>query len=129
MPVFDWDSPNAFEEQVFFDVPTDIATEIVNIAIREHGEGSVKSRLTTGNIPFEERNGEFHLLAMEAEKQKEIGQIAKKRKVEWYKRIDLGELLGTVIFENWEYIAAGTKLKEVVNALSKWVIDNDRNGT
>ena len=66
---------------------------------------------------------------MEAEKQKEIGQIAKKRKVEWYKRIDLGELLGTVIFENWEHIAAGTKLKEVVNALSKWVIDNDRNGT
>ena len=129
VPVFDWDSPNAFEEQVFFDVPTDIATEIVNIAIREHGEGSVKSRLTTGNIPFEERNGKFHLLAKEAEKQKKIGQIAKKRKVEWYKRIDLGELLGTVVFENWERIAAETKLKEVVNALSKWVIDNDRNGT
>ena len=45
--------------------------------------------------------------------------------MEWYKRIDLGEFLGNVIFEKWECIGERTKLKAVVDALSKWVIDND----
>ena len=123
--VFDWDAPNAFEEQIFFDVPTDIATKIINIAVGEHGIDSVASRLTTGNIPFEIRNGEIQLTAMKPEDQKKIGEVAKKKKVEWYKRIDLGEFLGNVIFENWGCIGEKTKLKAVVDELSKWVIDND----
>ncbi len=40
-------------------------------------------------------------------------------------KIDLGEQLGNVVFDNWEYIGAETKLKSVVDALSKWVIGND----
>lgn len=123
--VFDWDTPNAFEEQVFFDVPTDIATKIINIAVREHGIDSVRARLTTGNIPFEVEGDEIQLSVMDPENQKTIGEIAKKKKVEWYKRIDLGEMLGNIIFDNWECIGAETKLKAVVNDISKWVIDND----
>ena len=83
------------------------------------------SRLTTGNIPFEIRDGEIQLTAMKPEEQKKIGEVAKKKKVEWYKRIDLGEFLGNVIFENWGCIGGKTKLKAVVDELSKWVIDND----
>ena len=49
--VFDWDEPNAFEEQIFFDVPTDIATKIINIAVREHGIDSVESRLADFTLP------------------------------------------------------------------------------
>ena len=62
---------------------------------------------------------------MELVKKKELGKIAKKKNVEWYKRIDLGELLGNVIFENWEQIGTETKLKNVVEELTDWVIDND----
>lgn len=125
VPVFDWDEPNAFEEQIFFDVPTDIATKIINIAVSEHGIDSVESRLAAGNIPFEVVTDEIQLSAMNPEDQKKIGTIAKKKKVEWYKRIDLGELLGNVLFDNWEHIGKETKLKSVVEEVSKWVIGND----
>lgn len=123
--VFDWDKPNAIEEQIFFDVPTNVATQILNIAVCEHGVDSVKARLSTGNIPFEVEDDEIRLSAMKPEDQKKIGEIAKRKKVEWYKRIDLGEILGNVVFDNWEHISAETKLKSVVEEVLKWVIGND----
>ena len=86
---------------------------------------SVKSRLTSEKIPFEVADDEIQLVAMTPDAQKKIGEIAKRKKVEWYKRIDLGEQLGEAVFDNWEYIGAETKLKSVVDALSKWVIGND----
>lgn len=123
--IFDWEAPNALEEQVFYDIPTNVATRIINIAVTEHGIESVKSRLTSEKIPFEVADGEIRLDAMTPDVQKKIGEIAKRKKVEWYKRIDLGEQLGNAVFDNWEYIGSNAKLKSVVNALSKWVIGND----
>ena len=123
--VFDWDTPNAFEEQIFFDVPTDAATRIINIAVEEHGIDSVKARLDTEHIPYEIGEDKIILSSMEPAEQKKLGEIAKRKKVEWYKRIDLGELLGNVVFENWEHIGTETKTKSVVNRLVKWVINDD----
>lgn len=123
--VFDWDQPNSLEEQIFHDVPTDVATKIINIAVTERGIDSVKAHLTSEQIPFNVIDNEIRLVAMEPDIQKKIGEIAKRKKVEWYKRIDLGEQLGNIIFDNWEHIGAGTKLKSVVAALSRWVTDND----
>ena len=74
-------SPNAIEEQIFFDVPTNVATQILNIAVCEHGVDSVKARLSTGNIPFEVEDDEIRLSAMKPEDQKKIGEIAKKKKL------------------------------------------------
>ena len=123
--VFDWDEPNAFEEQIFFDVPTDVATKIINIAVDEHGIESVKDRLNAEQIFYEISGDRILLATLEPEEQKKIGALAKKKRVEWYKRIDLGELVGDVIFENWESIKVNSKLKNTVNGLMKWVIDND----
>ena len=123
--VFDWDKSYALEEQVFFDVPTYVASQILGIAVDEYGLDSVKSRLTAGSIPYEVVDEKICLSSMRPEDQWKIGTIAKRKKVEWYKRIDLGELLGNVVFENWEGIKPGTKLKTVVNALARWVTGND----
>lgn len=123
--IFDWDKPYALEEQIFFDVPTDVASQILNIAVDEYGLDSVKSRLTANNIQYEVKDEKICLSGMKAEDQCKIGNIAKRKKIEWYKRIDLGELLGNVVFDNWESIRSDAKLKTVVEALSKWVIDND----
>lgn len=127
--IFDWETPNAFEEQVFLDVPTDLATKIIKIAVDEHGIDSVKSQLVTGNIPFEISDEEILLSAMSPEDRKKLGTIAKKKRVEWYKRINLAELLGNVVFENWNCIDENTRLKAIVDALTKWVVDSDRGGT
>lgn len=86
-------------------------------------ENCYKSCLTVSNIPFETVDEEIHFSCLDAINKKKIGTIAKQKS--WYKRIDLGELLGNVVFEAWESIEANTKLKKVVDALSKWVVDND----
>lgn len=85
----------------------------------------MKSRLSTGNIPFETKKRKIYFSLLKPEDRKKIGGIAKKKKVEWYKRIDLGELLGDIIFDNWEQIEKGTTLRRVVEELSNWVVDND----
>ncbi len=122
IPIFDWDKPNAFEEQIFYDVPTEIATQIIQIAVDERGIDSVKNRLSLVDIPHKVVDETIQLSAMEPDIRKKIGTIAKKKHVEWYKRIDLGELVGNVIFENWESIGSESKLRKVVDKLSKWAI-------
>ena len=123
--VFSWKAPNAFEEQIFFDVPTDVATKIINIAVEEHGIDSVKSRLNNESIPFEVEDGKIKLPQLESEVQKKIGKAAKNKKAEWYKRIDLGELLGNAVFENWKSIDEKSTVKAVVEKLTEWVVNND----
>ena len=78
---------------------------------------------TVANIPFEIVDDEICFSRLDGETKKKIGTIAKRKG--WYKNIALGEQLGNVVFENWEFIGAETKLKSVVDALSKWVIGND----
>lgn len=125
IPVFDWEVPNALEEQIFFDVPTEVASKIVNLAVNEHDIVSVKNNLDMNNIPYNIVNETIQLLEMKPAMQKNIGSIAKKKKVEWYKRIDLGELMGDTIFDNWELIKIDSKLRMVVDDLTKWVVEND----
>ena len=121
--VFDWDKPNALEEQIFSDIPSDIATKLISIVVNERGLESVKSCLTVGGIPFETVDGEIRFPDLDRTTKKQIGTIAKQKS--WYKRIDLGELLCNVVFGSWESIEENAKLKTVVGALSKWVIGND----
>ena len=121
--VFDWDTPNALEEQLFFDVPTDVATTMLNIAVNERGIDSVKTHLATRHIAFEVDGDRIKLSSMIPADQKIIGTIAKQKS--WFKRIDLGEMLGNVVFENWECVKSDAKLKTVVDALARWVTSND----
>lgn len=121
--VFDWDTPNALEEQLFFDVPTDVATTMLNIAVNERGIDSVKTHLATRRIAFEVDGDRIKLSSMIPADQKIIGTIAKQKS--WFKRIDLGEMLGNVVFENWECVKSDAKLKTVVDALARWVTGND----
>ena len=62
---------------------------------------------------------------MNDDERREIGSIAKKRKTEWYKRIDLGEAVGDAIFNDWDSIGEHTKLRKVVEDIIKWVTEND----
>lgn len=121
--IFDWDTPNALEEQLFFDVPTEVATIMLNIAVNERGFDSIKTHLATRHIVFEVDGDRIKLSSMAPEDRKKIGTIAKQKS--WFKRIDLGELLGNVVFENWEGIKSDAKLKTVVDALARWVTGND----
>ena len=121
--VFDWDEPNAIEEQIFHDVPTEIATKLISIAIDEHGFEPVKNRLS--NIQYTQDGEYIKLNSMNNDERREIGSVAKKKKTEWYKRIDLGEAVGDAIFNDWDSIGEHTKLRKVVEDIIKWVTEND----
>lgn len=122
--VFDWEEPNAIEEQIFQDVSTEVASELVNVAVEEYGIDSVKNRLSS--IGFTESEGQIKLDQIDSATQRAIGTIAKSKKIEWYKRIDLGEKMGDVIFSSWDTVDKNSKLYKVVDDIIEWVIKDDR---
>lgn len=117
--VFDWTEPNAFEEQVFQDVSTDIVNQLIEIAIAEHGIDSVKSRLPA-SIKYQQEENKILFERLDSEQRRSLGKIAKTKKVEWYKRIDLGESVGNVIFNAWDSIDEKCKLKQVIDSVIEW---------
>ena len=124
--VFDWDAPNALEEQVFFDVPIETAVKLLNLAKEKASIASICDKLKNeGIICSVDSEEEISFLELEPNAQKKIGTVAKHSKSEWFKRIDLGESLGDIVFEHWDKVDNNSKLKKTVNELSTWVINND----
>lgn len=124
--VFDWDSPNALEEQVFSDIPTEAAIKLLNLAKEKTSTTSICDKLKNeGILCSVNDDDEISFSKLEAEEQIKIGTVAKQKKSEWYKRIDLGEKLGDIVFEFWDAININSKLKKTVNELSTWVMKND----
>ena len=124
--VFDWDSPNALEEQVFFDIPTETASKLLNLAKEKTSIASICDKLKkVGVICCVSDDEKISISEMDDETKKKIGTVAKHQNSGWYKRIDLGEKLGNIVFECWDEIDDSSKLKKTVNELSTWVINND----
>lgn len=123
--IFDWEKPNAFEEQVFLDVSQDMMTEIMDIVVDEYGIDSVESRLKDNDINYVIQEGKIELSINSKKDQRMIGSVAKKKKIEWFKRVDLGEKLGNIIFGNISYLDKESKLNKIIEELNEWVIDSD----
>ena len=123
--IFDWEKGNALEEQVFKDIPITLAEQLLEIAIREHGSASICFHLDSMKIPHSIQDDNIKLSNPLPVKQEVIGTIAKRKKVEWYKRTDLGEALGNILFSNWSMINPDTKLRKTIMDLSAWVMKDD----
>lgn len=123
--IFDWENSNAFEEQIFKDMPVEIASKLINVAVEEHGMESVQNKLINFNIPNDVDANGITLLPMSEEVKKSIGTLAKKKKVEWFKRIDLGEMVGNIVFDNIGCVDDDSKLKKVTDELINWVENNE----
>lgn len=123
--VFDWDAPNALEEQVFNDIPFNGANELLNISAEEKGFTSVCDKLNSKGISCTVTDDNIVLPTIDIETQRSIGTVAKHNKSEWYKRIELGEKLGDIVFKYWDLLDESSKIKTTVNELSMWVMKND----
>ena len=124
VPVFDWEEPNSIEEQIFSDVPPTVAENIVHCAVMEKGIDSVNSELSSADTQYIVSNEDIRFPTLSRADQKELGTIAKKKK--WFKRIDLGEIVGNAVFESWESIATNNRLYTTISELIELVKKDDR---
>ena len=126
VPVFDWDKPNALEEQCFSELPMLAIQDVLRLAIDEKGTGLIVAHLDSSSIPYQRNGDDIVLSDLSPEQRSVLGKVAKDNN--WYKLIGLGERLGSVVFQYWNELSPESRIKTVVTSLSNWVIQNDKAG-
>ncbi len=116
--IFDWDENNSIEQQVFSDLHWDAVKELIAYQESKSSEASVKNCIES---KIKRKLGKDWKENDDLEIRKVLGEVARDKA--WFKRIDHGEFLGSVIFKHFDKIkdkTLGKRLQEV----SGW-IDNE----
>jgi len=116
--IFDWDENNSIEQQVFNDLPWDAVKELIAYQESKSSEESVKNCIES---KIKRKLGKDWKENDDLKIRKVLGEVARDKA--WFKRIDHGEFLGSVIFKHFDKIkdkTLGKRLQEV----SGW-IDNE----
>ena len=129
IPVFDWEQGYAIEEQIFQDVSLECANKLLAIAIEEKSFEHVISKLNTAFtkkiLPYGVKNEVIYIKEdISSEDRVKIGTVAKNKKSEWYKNTSKGELIGDIIFDEFDGMQE-CRLKSQFLALQNWVTDNE----
>ena len=127
IPVFDWDRPNAFEEQCFTEITLDAIHAEIRIAIDEKSADSVAAKLTNAGLQFVRDGDSITFPSLSTEQRKMLGKIAKN--CSWYKRIGLGEQFGNIVMSCMDSFGDKSVIKRNVNGLAEWVINDDETRT
>lgn len=126
--IFDWDNPNAIEQQLFLDLPESLIQQLIDIIVDEKGVTAMAGTLHSEGISFDICEDATKLVLNDFSQvtRLTLGKLAKQkgkngRIGEWYKRIDLGREIGQIIFEHWSEIDQSTKLFQTVFSMIEWV--------
>jgi putative ATP-dependent endonuclease of OLD family len=117
--IFDCESKNSIEDQVFNDIPWESIKKLIDHRIHLTKEKKVIDSVSNKfgkTLPSDWRKIEPPNL------RKALAESSKVKKKEWFKRIDHGEYLGSVIFEIFDEIKEKSLGKQI-EKLSCW-IDN-----
>ena len=129
IPIFDWESGYAIEEQIFKDVSRECINDLLAIAVDEHSFDKVISNFNRffqpDELPCHIENEEISVNEdISVEDRIKIGTVAKHNKSEWYKNTSKGELVGKRIFQEFDEMA-DCRFKEQITALQNWVTGHD----
>lgn len=119
--IFDCDNNNAIENQVFQDLPWHGVKELIDYVIKDKSKeawqlkDSIKSKYE-GAFPDDFKNTDTPEMRQAMGK----ASLIKKDDKEWFKRIDRGEFLGSIIFKYFDNMK-DKKLKEQLEHLSNWI--------
>lgn len=134
--VFSWEKGNAIEEQIFKDASIQCAEQLLAYAVEIKGIQSVKAHL---NNEFKDEAKEYRVDdgtvilcgndkgEVSIDVLRRIGKVAKgkkkKNQVEgaWFKRIDLGQEVGDILFASNDQIEEGSYFKSIIEGIIKWV--------
>lgn len=122
--VFDWDQSKAFEEQIFNDVPEEVLSDILDLAVDLNGIDKIRTDINKGFADCKIIEGRLVSDSMAVENRDKLASVAKKG--EWFKQITKGEKLGTIVFGRWDKIDEKMTLVEIVkNKLIPWICNDD----
>ncbi|KOH43484.1 ATP-dependent nuclease [Sunxiuqinia dokdonensis] len=118
--IFDCEEGLAIEQQLFNDMNWNGIQNIIKYLLPdmsfERITQSVESKFE-GNLPDDWLNQDDEKI------RKALGLASKSNKNGWFKRIDHGEVIGNIFYQNIEELA-GTRLFSILENISKWV-DNE----
>lgn len=121
---FRWEEGHAIEDQIFEDISIDKANTLLKVAVEEKGYLTIKGELNFAKITYQCDDERRLISISDEENKKKLGEIAKNKSNSWFKRIDLGEEIGNIIFEGWEEMSNETILKQVFENIGVWVSNN-----
>lgn len=134
--VFSWEKGNAIEEQIFKDASIQCAEQLLAYAVEIKGIQSVEAHL---NNEFKDEAKEYRVDdgtvilcgndkgEVSIDVLRRIGKVAKGKKTKnqvegaWFKRIDLGQEVGDILFASNDQIEEGSYFKSIINGIIKWV--------
>ena len=115
--IFDCDEGKAIEQQVFQDLPWDGIEKLINYIVKDNKKdiGKIRQSIESkyeGNFPNDFMKSDT------LEMRQAMGKASKKAK--WFKRLDQGEIFGSIIFECFEEMN-NKRIKLQLEKLSKWI--------
>jgi len=114
--IIDWEQPYAIEDQLFMECPLHIVQTFLDIAVTEKGTQSICSQLK--DIAYKVENDQIVLEELDREHRAKLGKIAKNKN--WFKRIDLGEQIGDVVFQSFDEFEVTNRIKKVFDEIMDW---------
>lgn len=123
LTVVRWKDRTSIDERLFFDLPIDRLRDLFEVAIESYGFSSIEDQLVsripgaaTGGTSIDDLFGHN-----EEELRRAAGGAAKANS--WFKRIDLGEIVGQVVGGCLSEIAA-EDLGIGLGAIENWIYDD-----
>lgn len=121
--IFDCEDGAFLEKQVFRDLPWSAIQELITYALKVHKknitvslEDAIKAKLPTGHkLEVNWQNVDTPIL------RETLANVSVSKGSEWFKRIDHGEYLGSIIFKHYGNINENAYLKRNLSSLIEWI--------
>jgi len=120
--IIDCEDNKCIEQQFFTDLPWNAVIQLIEYRIINDkiGDKSIFDSVYSKKTPKPEYFKDWYKTE-DNDLRAILGDVSKDK--DWYKRIDHGEVIGSIIMTNWNNVEASKKIKTIFNNLTTW-IDN-----
>lgn len=121
--IFDCEDLNCIEKQVFKDMPWQGIQDIIEFVLKTHKKNNIKAieSAVKDKLPSRFKFDKGWFTTDHPELREALALASTTREKEWFKRIDLGEFLGDVIFNYIDQMDGKNHLKMTLIALCDWI--------
>jgi energy-coupling factor transporter ATP-binding protein EcfA2 len=121
--IYDCENSNCIEAQVFKDLPWQGVQRLITFVVGAHKKGNIKAieNAVKDKLPAGFVFGQDWLTSDHPDLRTALALTSVTKDKEWFKRIDLGEFLGDIIFGCFDLMDSHNHLKKTLLNLSNWI--------